>query len=103
MKKFFLFAIAVVAVVAILVSSCGQQFKEANAGREVCIGWEEVNLRESYSTSKKVITTLVKGEPVTLTGNSFEYAGDGEAIDSWTEVQLDDGTIGWVVTESIDW
>ena len=70
----------------------------------VRIEYEEVNLREGPSTSKKVITTLSKGRTVTLTGNHYDYLfRNGLSIDSWTEVELKDGTTGWVVTTSIKW
>ncbi len=80
----------------------GQQFKADNVGRQVRIGWEEVNLREGPSTSKKVITILSRGSSVTLTGNSYSVLmGIGSPADSWTEVELSNGTTGWVVTTSI--
>ena len=72
--------------------------------REVSIRWEEVNVRKNHTTSAEIITSLTHGNVVTLTGNSFEYAGgDGRNNDSWTEIRLSNGTIGWVVTPSIDW
>lgn len=82
----------------------GKQFKEDNVGRQVCIEWEEVNLREGYSTLEKVITTLHEGSSVTLTGNYYDcLIGNGLSTDSWTEVKLKDGTTGWVVNASIKW
>lgn len=100
--------IGIIAVIAVLligfVSPSGEKFKPDNVGRQVRIRWEEVNLRTGYSTSNEIITTLFKGSSVTLTGNYYEYfIENGISIDSWTEVELKDGTIGWVVTTSIKW
>lgn len=96
--------IAIILLICAVASHYGKQFNQDNVGRQVLIQWEEVNLRESCDTSKKVITTLRKGSTVTLTGNYYEcLIGDGLPTDSWTEVQLDNGTIGWIVTTSIKW
>lgn len=79
-----------------------KDFYSDKAGEQVSIGWEEVNLREGPSTSKKVIATLHRGSSVTLTGNSYSFiTGSGSPTDSWIEVELKDGTIGWVVVASI--
>lgn len=95
-----------VVVLTIVVSSLssGKKFKSNNVGREVRIEWEEVNVRKGYSTTDSVITTLRNGSSVTLTGNSYDYLmGNGIATDSWTEIELKDGTTGWVVNASIKW
>ena len=94
----------VLAIVLMFTSIFGKEFNEDNVGREVSISWEEVNVREGHSTSTNVIACLNEGASVTLTGNSYEYAGgNGKSTESWTEIQLEDGTIGWVVTRSIKW
>lgn len=81
-----------------------KKFNSDNVGREVRIEWEEVNLRKGHSALEKVITTLHKGSSVTLTGNSYNcLIGNGIATDSWVEVELKNGTTGWVVTTSIEW
>ncbi|MBQ3145099.1 MAG: hypothetical protein IJB90_00680 [Clostridia bacterium] len=107
MKKFLsivLVIISCIAVVWLVSATSGDQFKEENEGREVFIEWEKVNVREGHSTTKKVLCSLTEGSLVTLTGNYFEYfGGDGEPTEHWTEIQLSDGTIGWLVTTSIKW
>jgi len=102
--KALLLVVSVIAIILVMSAFFGKQYDEDNVGREVCIRWEEVNVRENHSTSAEIITSLTCGTTVTLTGNSFEYAGgDGRSYDSWTEIQLSNGSIGWVVTPSIDW
>lgn len=98
--------IIVVLVLSIVIlcsaSDSGKKFSPDNVGRQVRIGWEEVNLRTGYSTSSEIITILHKGSSVTLTGNSCESMLIETSNDTWTEVQLKDGTIGWVTTYSIN-
>ena len=103
-KAVLLVTVAVAAIVLLIFAFSGKQFKEKNVGREVAIRWEEVNVREEHSTNSAILTSLKEGDRVTLTGYFFEYAGgDGRSNDNWTEVRLSDGSIGWVVTPSIDW
>ena len=107
MKKFskiVVIALVITVVVAVFSTVSGGHFSEERSGKVVSIEWDEVNLRESHSTSSKVITSLVYGNKVTLTGNSYEYTGGtGEATESWVEVSLPDGTTGWIVSSSVNW
>ena len=100
-----LLLVAFIIIVSLMITAFfGKQFNEDTVGQEVSIDWEEVNVREDHSTSSEIITSLTRGKVVTLTGNSFEYlGGDGRNNDSWTEIELPNGTIGWVVTRSISW
>ena len=108
MKKkiatFVLTVVGSVLLIALLVSNFGNQYDEANVNREVSIEWSTVNLRENHSTWSDIITEINYGETVTLTGYSYEYfGGDGQATESWTEVELPNGKTGWIVTTSINW
>lgn len=96
--------IAILLLIMVSASYSGEQFKADNVGCQVRVGWEEVNLRENYSTSSNIIATLHRGSSVTLTGKSYSiFIGNGSSTDSWTEVKLKDGTTGWVVESSIEW
>ena len=107
MKKIILTAVAVIAVVALVVlisSTFGEQFDEAKAGQKYSIRWDEVNVRSrpgSVTWKDTVITSIERGTDVTLTGYTYEF-GDGPNP-CWTQVQLEDGTIGWIVNEAIEW
>lgn len=104
-KKVLLTILLVILAFTVLSAINTPRFSEAKANRRVNIGWTEVNVREGYSTSDNIITKLVKGDTVTLTGRTFEYWGgnDSQATEHWAEVQLSDGTVGWIVYRSIDW
>ena len=108
-KKHFILVL-LVGVLAIALLTLGfaraskPAFDESDVGRKVSIEWSEVNVRTGYSTSEEVITSLHKGNHVTLTGYSFNYlGGNSKATESWVEIQLEDGTTGWVVRHSINW
>jgi len=105
MKKFTIWTlVAVVAIFTLVLPAFGKQYTEENAGREVSIIWETVNLREDYSTSSDVIEELHQGTKVILTGNAYEYySGEDIATQSWREVKTLSGKTGWVVTQSIKW
>lgn len=91
----------IIAIVSLFSSLTGEQFNEENVGRIVSIEWDEVNLRDKSSINARVLATLSRGNDVTLTGYSFKML-DGPYED-WTQVQLEDGTVGWIVTESVNW
>ena len=108
MFKKILTAVAVIAVVALIAvlfsSTFGEQFDEAKAGQQYSIRWDEVNVRSkpgSVTWKDTVITSIERGTDVTLTGYTYEF-GDGPNP-NWTQVQLEDGTVGWIVTESVNW
>ena len=103
-KTTILILVAVVAIFALVLPTFGKQYNEKNAGREVSIRWEMVNLRENYSTNSDVIEELGQGTIVTLTGNAYECcSAEDIPTESWKEVTTKSGKTGWVVTESIKW
>lgn len=106
MKKIFKFAlvlVAVVGIIALLSSITGEKFDDDRVGQKYEIRWDSVNVRETAGISWKdnIITSITRGTDVTLTGYTYDL-GDGPNSD-WTQIQLEDGTVGWIVTESIDW
>ena len=104
MKNIFIKATSILLVVLLLTACYPYSIIEENIGKTVTIEWEEVNFREEPEMNdNNIIQVLRFGKTVTLTGNSYSIIGDGEAFDDWTEIQLEDGTIGWVVTDSINW
>ena len=107
-KHFILLLLAGVLSFAILswgISKASKPtFNENDVDRQVSIEWTEVNVRAGYSTSNEVISSLKAGTDVTLTGYQFDYlGGNSKATESWVEIQLEDGTTGWVVRRSINW
>jgi len=79
-------------------------FTKEHVGLKVNIEWLEVNVRTGHSTSNEVIATLKKGNSVTLTGYSFDYiGGNSKATECWVEIEMENGTTGWIVRNSIDW
>ena len=100
--------VALAAVIALLVftfSFFGTKNIKENEGQTLPIRWEEVNVRTGHSLDDNVISSLTKGKKVILTGVRYDDALvlDDRPEMSWTQIQLDDGTIGWVVTEAIQW
>lgn len=73
-------------------------------GRKVHVKWTEVNVRQGHSLSEQEFCSLKKEDVVTLTGETYEFWGGNDCPgENWTEVELSDGKVGWVVTESIQW
>ena len=100
--KIILSALLVVTTIVAINAIHTTRYDESMEGVEKTISWEMVNLRESYSTNSKVIDSLDLGANVTLTGYSYEYfGGNGSSEETWTQVKLSDGTVGWLVTASI--
>lgn len=107
LESYITIVFIILIIIAILVMGVSFFFREKELhsnkeGEQVSISWQEVNLREGPSTSKKIITQLYRGASVTLTGNSSSCIGSGIASDDWVEVELKDGTTGWIVMQSIN-
>lgn len=106
MRKLFSILAATIVVVALLLSFCSCSRHSNNlSGKEARIVWDEVNLRSSHTVTSEVLTSLSRGDKVTLTGDHFEYlGGDGSSsAENWVEVILPDNTTGWIVQSSVDW
>ena len=93
--------LAIVAIIAILaIVPFGRSYQKDLAGETRTIQWEYVNLREKPNTTSyvEVLRELPRGTKVTLTGNILECLDGPTNQDHWSEVRLEDGTTGWVVT-----
>ncbi|HWK81837.1 MAG TPA: sortase [Thermomicrobiales bacterium] len=55
---------------------------------------DSVNVRSDAATTADIVTTLNKGDEVTITGDSVDADGH-----TWYPVELADGTTGWVVQD----
>jgi len=64
----------------------GSAVSAANVGKSASVTAEVVNLRESASTSSNIKKRLTPNETFTITKVDKE----------WYQVQLSDGTVGWV-------
>lgn len=88
-----------------LFAGFGEKYDPELAGKLAYVEWECVILRSKPTTNSKAIDELSYGTVVTLTGNTCEHIG-GVAelafLDSWVEVELHNGTTGWVVRTSLD-
>ena len=104
MKRIFAIVLIGLFLVSCTSIGIGAYSKENSEGRQVSIEWEVVNVRQGYSTSDPIITSIPHGTQVTLTGRYYDYLGGEDlATESWVEIQLENGTIGWVVRCSIAW
>ena len=108
MKKITI-AVAIVIAITLIVSLTsvffGTKTIEEYKGKTLPIRWEEVNVRQGHSMNENVISSLQKGRTVILTGVRYDDALvlDDVPWKSWTQVRLSDGTLGWIVTEAIQW
>ena len=99
--------IIVLGLVGVFCLSFGKKHDRKLEGVEKTISYEIVNVRSKPSTSggdKTIITVIAKGATVTLTGNKYNHLdGDNSNPQSWVEVKLTDGTIGWIADQAINW
>ena len=88
----------IVALVAVVVIMSGNATKVAEPST-TRVEWESVNVRTNHNTRSEVLTSLVRGETVHLTGKTFEVFG-GETAGIWAEVQIN-GKVGWVYASAL--
>ena len=105
-KTRFAALLAAAVMLLLVVVFFGEGHDPELEGQMACVDWEYVNLRVDHSTSSKSLGELSYGTVVTLTGNTYEALGGCPELvhlDAWVEVELNDGTTGWVVTTSLDY
>lgn len=105
MRKKIFAALLAAAVMLLLVAFFGEGHDPELEGQMACVDWEYVNLRVDHSTSSKSMGELSYGTVVTLTGHTYEAIGgcpELTHLDSWVEVELNDGSTGWVVTVALN-
>lgn len=70
-----------------------EEEEEAEEPETTEVNADELNVRSKASTESNVVTTINSGSVVELTGKTKESGGY-----DWTQIELSDGTTGWVVT-----
>lgn len=70
---------------------------ELAVGGTATVTEDGLNVRASASTSAEVVTTLAQGQQVSIIGGPEDADGF-----SWWQVQLDDGTQGWVASQFLE-
>lgn len=73
-------------------------------GQEATIGWEELNIRENAGTDKEIITTIMRGQKVILTGKEKDSSFGGNESDHWVQIKWTDHEkeiTGWVISKGL--
>jgi len=67
---------------------------ELTSGSTAVAKDDSVNVRSEATTGAEIVTTLNKGDQVTITGESVDVDGH-----TWYPIETADGTAGWVVQD----